>query len=230
MLKLFRLLPVLGIFSAGCPVFELPPDLDIIPRKGTMSSGDLASSPLILQPNNCALPSIKLGGGGGAPMPKLVAGPQAGVLMELSATENCLMKTGGTLAEMVCTVPPDQIPPSLDVAGFGYRIHVDGSVALPGVPTAPISGSGSIEFGTPSMPPTVSIATPVIGLASATDVNPDTVWRLSAASSDLKLSQTGLQVLFKIFISCGGGATLKNAFHWQVNTLTITPLTSSSGM
>lgn len=227
---LYRQLSILlVVFAAGCPPgFEFSGDCqpsDAFPARG--DAGPPAV--LFLRPSDCASQTIVLGGGGGAPLPRLVAGPRSDVLMELAPTENCSGKTGGTLTQMVCTVPSDSIPTGFDEAGFGYRIDIFGATALPNVPANAISGSGSIDFGPTGELPTVSLTTPVTAFPMANLVpSADTPWKLSALNSPLKVRSNELQARFKVLITCGGGATLSTPFHWQVNTLTLTSLSSSS--
>ena len=231
MLKSLRLFPLLALLSMGCPPGLSFSD-DMNPSGDASSSDGGATVKVVLQPGSCVPATVVSGGGAGAPRPELVsASPKTGALIELLPMENCASKIGGTITQIVCTVPAMNLPANFD-KGYGFRIDGNGTTALPNVPINAISAAGSVEVGTTQQPSITSITTPVTGFAMPNQVpTTDVPWMFSAASHELKLNGNGLQIVFKVLISCGGGgSTLSTPFHWQVDTLTVTPLTGLNGM
>lgn len=230
MTKFFRQLSLLAALFAGCDLVTLPAHY----RVDTDFDFGVSDAPVsyVLQPGSCAPAKDVSGGGAGAPKPEIVsASPRTGALIELLPMENCSSKSGGTITQIVCTVPASNLPANFD-KGYGFRIDGNGTTALPSVPISSISAVGSIDVGTTQQPSVTSITTPVNGFAMPAQVpTTDAPWKFSANSTALKLNGNDLQIVFKALISCGGGgATLSTPFHWQVDILTVTPMKSLSNI
>ena len=219
-------LSVLTILVTGCgPSFHHFDDLGQ-PGDARFNACDVPAA-IKLQPSSCAAMGIvKFSGGTMPPSSMLATNPPSGGLVGLSTSESCSGKAGITVTQLTCTVNPGaEITSAYDNVP-AYRVDVVGKVLLPTVAQAAVvSGSGTIDIGTPLQPRLVSMTTPVSAVSMPAEVpmNSD-LWKPSVLSGVMPLSKEGLQVRFQSLIQCGAGQTLMVPFLWEIDSLTLTPV------